>query len=310
MQIINDIDRIKQYMTQPPEMANIKPASTWVDTVVENVCNPDQELSGVPIQYAKHYENLRFRKGEVSIWSGYNGHGKSLILNQYALFACEWDRFVIISPEMPVHKTMQRMTHQATARRHPVEAEVRGFHKWTDGRIWLYDQLGTVKTKMVYAVIRYAVYELGINQIVIDSLMKCGIGTDDYNAQKTFVDELTTIAKDLSIHIHLVAHSRKALNEKAIPDKHDIRGAGEITDMVDNVLIQFRNKNKEAKIATAKRDRDMGAIRELDKKYDALLVCCKQRHGDWEGNIGLWFDLPSQLYLNGEDHEPVRRSYI
>lgn len=296
-----DAAKIKKYINNDGSgIANIKPASTWTDDVVEMVCNPQTSLAGIPIHYRNFEERLRFRDGEVTIWSGYNGHGKSLILNQFILAACYETKCLIISPEMPVAKTMLRMTHQATRRRHATESEVRGFHKWTDDRLWLYDQQGTVNTQMVYAVVRYAVHEIGIKHIVIDSLMKCGMGMDDYNAQKAFVDQLTTIAKDLGCHIHLVAHSRKGQNEKGIPDKHDIKGCSEITDMVDNVLIMFRNKDKEDAMERAQREKNQHDINELKKKYDGKLFCRKQRHGDWEGTIGLFFDLPSQLFMDSQ----------
>jgi hypothetical protein len=40
--------------------------------------------------------------------------------------------------------------------------------------------------------------------------MKCVAGEDDYNGQKTFVDELTAIARDYGMHIHLVHHIKQA----------------------------------------------------------------------------------------------------
>ncbi|MEX5606384.1 bifunctional DNA primase/helicase, partial [Pseudomonas syringae] len=76
---------------------------------------------------------------------------------------------------------------------------------------------GTVKAKMMLAVIRYCAEKLKVNHFVIDSLMKCGIGEDDYNGQKAFLDSLTSIARDTGIHLHLVAHSRKAKDGYTLP---------------------------------------------------------------------------------------------
>ena len=53
---------------------------------------------------------------------------------------------------------------------------------------------------------------------MIDSLVKCGVGVDDYNAQKKFVDALCWAAKQHKVHIHLVNHIRKGNNETEIPD--------------------------------------------------------------------------------------------
>ena len=45
--------------------------------------------------------------------------------------------------------------------------------------------------------------------MVLDSLMKCGIAEDDLNGQKAFLNKIAVAARDLDIHIFLVAHSTK-----------------------------------------------------------------------------------------------------
>jgi len=120
------------------------------------------------------------------------------------------------------------------------------FHDWTNEKLWIYDQMGRVKKDRIMQVIRYCSEELKIQHMVVDSLMKCGIGTDDYNAQKEFVNDLCTHAQDSEMHIHLVAHARKGQSEDTRTGKFDIKGASEITDQVDNVFTIFRNKKKEA----------------------------------------------------------------
>ena len=48
------------------------------------------------------------------------------------------------------------------------------------------------------------------------------------------------------IHRRLVAHHlRKPKDENEVPDKHDNKGSGAITDQVDNVMLVWRNKRKE-----------------------------------------------------------------
>jgi twinkle protein len=163
--------------------------------------------------------------------------------------------------------------------------------------LWLYDQQGTVTTRQVCAVVRYCAKERGITHFFVDSLMKCVSGEDDYNGQKQFVDELTSIARDHGIHIHLVHHIRKPTDESHKPTKYDYKGSGAITDQVDNVISVWRNKAKEKK-----RDED----KQVDEKEpDALLICDKQRNGEWEGSIGLWFDRASMQYVGGPGDEPL-----
>jgi twinkle protein len=49
--------------------------------------------------------------------------------------------------------------------------------------------------------------------------MKCVSGEDDYNAQKAFVDQITALARDEDMHIHLVHHIRKLSSEETTPNK-------------------------------------------------------------------------------------------
>ena len=41
------------------------------------------------------------------------------------------------------------------------------------------------------------------------------------------------------------------------------------------------------------------------KSPDALLICDKQRNGDWEGHIGLWYDSNSQQFVASADDQPM-----
>jgi twinkle protein len=154
----------------------------------------------------------------------------------------------------------------------------------------MYDQQGTVNGDRVIAVLYYAVETLGIQHFVIDSLMKCGVRSDDMNAQKEFLDKLCAAARDLNVHVHLIAHSRKGEDEFSPPNKMDVAGSADITNQVDNVMTVWRNKKKEKIVRSGKaKDDDLNAP-------DCLLICDKQRHGEWEGEIALWFDAPSMRY--------------
>ena len=129
--------------------------------------------------------------------------------------------------------------------------------------------------------------------MIVDNLAKVVSAEDDYNAQKSFVDEMTAIARDHQIHIHIVHHLKKPSKETDLPDKNDLKGSGAIADQADNIILVFRNKAKE--IAT--RSNKAG-----DKAHDPdqVLFVRKQRNyegtGDGEPQIHLWFDPESQQY--------------
>ncbi len=78
---------------------------------------------------------------------------------------------------------------------------------------------------------------LCVQHIFIDSLMKCVKNEDDFNGQKGFIDELTALARDHNVHIHLVHHIRKQASDEVTPNKNDLKGSGSISDQVDNVFL-------------------------------------------------------------------------
>jgi twinkle protein len=292
--------------------AKVRPASEFVDDVVQLIHGDNEELAGHMTPWAKVENRLMFRPGEVSLWAGVNGHGKSGALGYVILGTMtQGAKACIASLEMVPAATMGRMCRQSAGGNMPTVEFIERFHHWTDNKLWLYAHQGQVNGDRMIAVARYCRKELSIDHIVIDSLMKCGLAPDDYSGQKNFVDALCALARDTGLHIHLVHHIRKGDTEKAAPDKFDIKGAGEITDLVDNVLIVFRNKKKEAELLKTAREVDPvkreKAMDMLNSQGDTLVICEKQRHFTWEGSINLFFDKDSQQLL---DHHNSPRRHI
>ena len=282
------------YLKESEAKQRVRPAAEYVTELTDQLGRP-VKVKGQALPWLKTRGLFRFRPGEVTLWAGVNGHGKSLMSGFVSLdLMAAGQKVCIASFEMKPHATLRRMIRQWCG--YPADAEFAAhpeaitalrdlyeqFGCLADKRLWFYDQQGTVAASQMIAVARYCAKELGVQHLFIDSLMKCVRGTDDYNAQKNFVDELTAIARDHDTHIHLIHHIRKLENELKKPDKTDVKGAGEITDQVDNVLLVWRNK--------AERNP------KTDAEADAALICCKQRHGEWEGGINLWFDRESQQY--------------
>jgi twinkle protein len=297
------------YMRETDAQQKVKPASVWVTELMDRIKNPVKTRQA-HMPWHKTKNLIAFRPGEVTLWGGANGAGKSMLTGQTALSLCDQgERVCIASFEMKPMKTLERMGRQFSGE-NPDHPAFRGmpeatellidqytkFRDWTDGKLWLYDQQGTVTAEQVCAVARFFAKEKKGTHFFIDSLMKCVAGEDDYNGQKMFVDQLTAIARDHGLHIHLIHHIRKPSNEDHKPNKYDYKGSGAITDQVDNVISVWRDKGKE-------RDREAGKTIEEAKRPDNLLICDKQRNGEWEGTIGLWFHRDSQQYLG--DHYGV-----
>lgn len=303
----DDID-FAQYLVETEAKQKVKPAKVFVEDMLTWMYTPCLEQKAY-LPWAKVEDQFAFRQGEVTLWAGINGHGKSLVTGQAGLSLMgQGQRVCIASFEMKPRKTLERMSRQfsgmAPARLgdDPILIDgykdvVRQFAEWTDGRLWIYDQLGTTNPETMVSVTRYCAKELGIQHMFIDSLMKCVKGEDDYNGQKYLVDELCSIAKDHDMHIHLIHHIKKLSSEDQVPGKFDAKGSGAVTDQVDNMLIHWRNKAKESAIKCGE---------SFDaSEPDAVLRCAKQRNGEDEPIISLWFDRDTQQFKGAQFDRPV-----
>lgn len=296
MNIINDsIDFDAYFAEQTDDGAKVRPASGWADAVIDRFHGLGAETNWTPTGFQKTEGKFNLRPGELTLWAGVNGHGKTSLLSHVMLHVMQaGSKVCIASMEMKPAETMAKMSQQATGVGLPTIAYIRAFHRWTDGKLWIYDHIGRLASSRALAVATYVRKELGIDHLVIDSLMKCGLGTDDYTAQRDFVDALCTIARDTGLAIHLVCHMRKGENERTAPGKFDVKGAGEIADLADNIAILWKNVRK----ADAEDD---------NSDPDAYLRIAKQRNHPWEGSFAFWFHKPSQQFLESERQRP---SYI
>lgn len=227
-----------------------------------------------------------FRESELTVWSGFKGHGKSLVISQvFEQFLSVGKKCFIISPEFPPHRVLHRMITQSFGVENVTKGTAFEWLSAVDTSLWLYDQQSSLKPADVVALCRYAVEVLGVEHILIDSLMKCGIPPDDYGAQKKLVDMVQQVAHRSNCHIHLVAHARKSNDDAKIGGLHDVKGSSEICDMAENVIFVWRNKPKEM---------GGGKIEEPD----CIVKIEAQRNGDgWIGSLPLYFNKSNFTFM-------------
>ena len=289
MQTIQDADFMK-YMEETEPVAKVLPPSAWRDQINDLLLHGNR-LTGACLPWQKTQDLIRFRGGEVTLWQGISGHGKSQVLGQASIgFVAQGEKVCIASFEMKPEKTFQRMLRQISQTDQPSVQYSDQVLNWCEDKMWIYDHLGSVDAKRVYAAIKYCAIDLGIKHFVIDNLMKCVRNEDDLNGQKSFVDRVCALARELNIHIHLVHHVRKGATEYDMPGKFDARGSGTIVDQVDQVLTVWRNRRKEDEL------RKNPDNQETKDKPDCLIKCDKHRHGEWEGMISLWFNHQAVFY--------------
>ncbi len=249
---------------------------------------------------------LSFRPGEVTLWAGYNHHGKSLVTGQVCAWLMPYCRQLIASFEMPAAATLNRMASQCCGRMDYSNDWLGDWMDYTDDRLWLYDVQERVQADRVTGLVYYAAGELNIAQVWIDSLMQCGVPgetRDAYAKQADFIDALCRAAKVTECHVHLVHHLRKppdARAEERPPNRYDARGPGELTDRVDNVVIVYRNVKKRRHLEDPEGDED------AENWPDGALIVDKQRHssGDGTGKQPFWIH-PSGQWMTRPSVQPM-----
>jgi len=285
---------------------HLKPA-VYYNELVTKMFYPDANTKKpYYAPWRKAHGKVDFRDGELSVWTGINGHGKTQFLGQIMLSAMKQGAKVCAaSLELKPETFLHRIVRQATGLRTPTTQYLEEVYKWYSDKLWMVNITGTAKADLLFETFLYAHQCYGVDFFVIDSLMKCGMGEEDYDAQKLFVEKLCDFKNDNNCQIHVVMHPRKGANEDKAPSKLDIKGTGALSDLADNCFAIWRNKNKERKLAKVERNGEEPS-QSLLEEPDCLWYCDKQRNGEWEGTFALYFDKDSLQYRAAYTEQKAR----
>lgn len=283
------------YERQTEAAHKVRRAADFFDDVMLEFRDPETVRRHASMSSTKAGRFIEFRPGEVTAWSGFNGHRKSMFTSQVAIDLCAQDEPTLIASfEMTPGKTLARMARQAAATARPDPRWLDAFRRWTNGRLWVFDHLGRTTPEMVIGLCRYFADELKGRHVLIDSLMMVVASEDTFDEQKQFVTDLCRVAQETGLHVHLVTHARKPQSgsEDRPPSKYDIRGSAAISDQVANVITVWADKRKRQRLEEVPYDEVELA------KPDALVTVEKQRNGAWEGRLKLWFDESSLRFCD------------
>lgn len=138
---------------------------------------------------------------------------KSLLLGQVQLgLMAQGEHFMVFSGEMKPVRLLKRAVKQSTGVDRPTRALIEAAGEWMRERFWLFDLQGTAKLDRLIEVFTYAHRRYGCTHFVIDSLMMTDVPEDGpgaMTAQKDAMRKMTSFARRLNVHLHLVAHPRK-----------------------------------------------------------------------------------------------------
>lgn len=259
----------------------------------------DGNRVGFTVPYGKLDRKLLFRPGEVTLWTGASGSGKSQIISDCTPhWIEEGARVCMASFEMHPAQTLRRMVKQTGNVDRPTEVFLGDVLGYLDNGLLLYEKVGKSGVTPLLEIFDYARAKYGCSMFIIDSLMRLGIASEDYSGQEKAVYQIVDWTIQHNVHTHLVAHARKGEKGGGAPETEDIKGAMEIGANAFNILSVWRNKRLEEEISAA----DNEALKkQLGEKPGVILNVAKQRNGDFEGKIGLWFDQTTYRYQSSHD---------
>lgn len=265
-------------------ISELKHCDYFVDEINEYKNNP-YKLHGTITSTFKLTELLKgWRAGELSVWTGQNGAGKSTFLSQEVIHLLRQGKKVCMgSFEMPPRKYLFWLIKQALKENEITDYDVNSVLNEFADNLFIIDFLGEIEPKTLFEIMEFGARKYGIDFFVIDSLMKIKLTADErkvYWEQKNFVNKLADFVKEFKCHVHLVAHPRKGKSDDYESNKSDIAGSGDITNIADNVLMIYRYSEEQIE-----------QRRKAHKEpYDSYLEVKKNREHGELGKIGFYFN--------------------
>lgn len=237
-----------------------------------------------------------FYGGQLSLWTGERGLGKSTLLGQLMLEAIEQGAPVCAySGELDKHQFKQWVSQQAAGPDHvgvyddpetgrtlsAISGSVqRRIDDWWRKKFYLYD-VGTASSHSEDNILQAfdnAARCYGAKVFLVDNIMTIGLkgGRDGeyFRAQSTFAGRLVQFAKQRGVHVHLVAHPRKAEKGRTHLALDDIAGTGDLPNRADNVFalergqIDLRGELKQVTQINCLKNRMYGGTKKVAMDFD------------------------------------------
>ena len=245
-----------------------------------------------------------FMMGEVTIWTGINSSGKSTLLGQILLNALEQKYKVwAYSGEMVKENFKYWLDVQASGpknldKKHDVvrqadmpklkDSVMSKVEDWYGDNFFLFDGLDGATDEQILKLMEYTYKRYNCKIFLIDNLMTTSFTDgerDYYRQQSNFVRNIKSFAKKMGVHVHLVAHPRKASGRLS---KMDVGGSGDITNLADNVLAVHRLSKDELQET------------QYDGYNNIVMVFKNRMNGLQEVEVRLSFDLFSRRFYQNE----------
>lgn len=251
---------------------------------------------------------IGFKRKHVTVWSGYRGCGKSSLLNMLILNGANYGyKSALWTGELDAAEEKSWLYMQAAGKQCNKETK-NGFYytpesicdkidPWIDKYFWIFNNEYGNNFGQILDKARELKRKENIDFIILDNLMTLDIDDmdgDKNDRQKKLMYALTCLAKELSIHIHIVAHPNKS---GTFLRPNNISGSGHIPDLAQNVFILHRINRDFA--VNAKDFLTSATIHEIQDSRcsNTIEICkCRDRGSAVDTFIKLYFEPESRRF--------------
>jgi len=210
------------------------------------------ELMGVKW---KRFDNLNpilggFRRGELTVFSGRTGSGKTTFLSEYSLDLCNqgvntlWCSFEVKNTRLL--KMMLKQFSLVNLDEH-IDQFNRVADRFTKLPLYLTDFHGSQQIVRVQEAMSHAVYVHDISHVVIDNMqfmLGNMSGMDRFQVQDHAIEIFRRFATAHNCHVTLVIHPRKESEESL--SANSIFGGAKATQEADNVILIQEENNPQS----------------------------------------------------------------
>ncbi|KXN72555.1 P-loop containing nucleoside triphosphate hydrolase protein [Conidiobolus coronatus NRRL 28638] len=280
--------------SQPYTHQNILGFSALRDSVFMEVMNSEQ-AKGVPSNDFPALSQIikGLRPGELTIFSGPTGSGKTTFLSQISLDYCKsgvstlWGSFEINNVRL-----VKKMLYQYAG--FSLQGDFEQYKEWAEKfntlPLYFLKFFGTTPIHRVIEAMQHAVEAYDVQHFIIDNLqfMTSGLGKgfEKWDIQDNALTQFRQFATNYNVHVTLVVHPKK--DDRGFLDINSVFGSAKVTQEADNVIFIQNGPNK---------------LRFIDVK--------KNRFDGTVGMVPLKFDPESNriLQLNEEELNELKRYY-
>ncbi|XP_078269517.1 twinkle mtDNA helicase [Rhinoraja longicauda] len=260
------------------------------DDVFGELANAEQ-VSGIKWRRFPDLNKLLkgHRKGELTVFTGSTGSGKTTFISECALDLCMqgvntlWGSFEIsnvrLAKIMLTQFAMQRL-----------DVQLDNYDQWADKfeslPLFFMTFHGQQSIKSVIDTMQHAVYMYDITHVIIDNLQfmmgQEYLSIDKFSAQDYSIGMFRKFATENGCHVTLVIHPRKQEDDKELQTA-SIFGTAKASQEADNVLILQDRKlasgqgKRSLQVAKNRFDGDLGVFPLEFKKASLTFSAVKSR---------------------------------